>query len=128
MKALFLSAFAMACVATPCLGEDLDGKSLLKHCSALVKQLNGDRVSESEARDANFCIGYLYGFTDSHAIEIMAKPQDPLYCLPAAGIENAKLARIVTKYLKEHPKDLKESGRINVASALAGAFPCSKEK
>lgn len=126
MKTLLLAAVTIFLTAAPCLAEDLDGKSLLKHCNALVKQLNGEKISESEARDANFCVGYLYGFTDSHAVEAMAKPQKPLYCLPGSGIENAKLARLITKHLKEHPKNINESGRINVSVALAKAYPCPK--
>lgn len=126
MKASFLAAIAIVSLATTAFA-DSDGNELLHQCSAAVRQDDGIKTSPEEVMGSVYCLGYLAGFTDSHAFEVgITKPKKPLYCLPEGGNKGTQLARIVTKYLKNHPEDLHRSARLSVAMALSLAFPCSK--
>lgn len=123
MKRLLITA-ALLGNAPSLFAEITSGNLLLRNCNSAVKQDDGGDLNEREALEAVHCLGYLSGFTDSHAMEAIAKPQKPLYCLPENGLENAQLARIVVKHLRKNPEELHGNGRVLVAVALTSAFPC----
>lgn len=125
---IFAAALLVICSGAIIRAEELDGKTLLESCSAAVSIADGKPLGDSqeEVRNVNLCTGYLYGFTDSHELEKLAKPKKRLYCLPTDGVRNEQLARIITTHLKSNPKDLNQSARINVLAALINAFPCKK--
>jgi hypothetical protein len=127
MRTWPFAVIAVVGVATSCLAQQMDdGNNLLRRCNAAVKVADGEKVGEKEGLDALICASYLNGFIDSHALEVIAKPQKEIYCLPEKGLENGQVARIVTKHLKDNPKTLHWSARTLVGISLSRAFPCSK--
>lgn len=103
------------------------GVELLRACAAVVKQADGINVSPQEKVEAIYCLGYLSGFTDSMRLTThFYEPQDQRICLPEQGASNEQLARVVTKWLRDHPNDLHESARMSVMLSLQTAFPCKK--
>ena len=100
-----------------------DGSALLRSCGAAVRLSDGARLSDAETVQAVHCAGYVSGFLDALALLRWKGGATPV-CVPAAGIENDQAARIVVKYLRQHPERLHESGRILLITAIAEAFPC----
>ena len=101
------------------------GLEVLRSCGAAVKQADGLPVSDQERIEAIWCLGYLGGFADSLKLSAsLFKPQNQKVCLPDKGTSNEQLVRIVTKWLKDNPQDLHQSGRMSVLIALGNAFPC----
>ena len=125
MRTFFMASIVLIGLATSALAKEYDGNELLRNCNAAVKQEDGVKIDAVEILGATYCLGYLAGFTSAHSIVVgVAKLKKPLYCAPSNGNETGQLARIVTKYLKNNPKYLHESARINVAAAFTSAFPC----
>lgn len=103
------------------------GIELLRACAAVVKQADGIDISPQGGIESIYCLGYLSGFTDSARLTThFYKTQDQRICLPERGASNEQLARIVTKWFRDHPNDLHESARMSVMLALQTAFPCKK--
>lgn len=99
------------------------GEDLLEACSATVKQQDGGHLSDAELARSFWCVTYLSGFLDAVGLTSSMYGK-PAICLPANGISNDQLARIVTKWLRDNPEHLHESGRMETMIALAKAFPC----
>lgn len=105
----------------------LSGNDLLGSCNDAVNLADGLRLQPTEVSNASYCIGYLSGFTDSMQLAVtFNKIKNPLYCFPPDGIENDQLARIVAKWLKNHPENLHQSARMEVLLAFKSSFPCNK--
>ncbi|MGA2086582.1 MAG: Rap1a/Tai family immunity protein, partial [Terracidiphilus sp.] len=74
------------------------------------------------------CLGYLSGVTDTYLFwkytnnTQKAKVYVPA-CIPE-GATNFELARVVVKYLNDHPNQLHKSYRLLVMLALEDAYPC----
>jgi hypothetical protein len=102
------------------------GIEFLRGCGATVKQADGVAVTVEESIESIWCVGYLSGFAD--ALRLSAtffEPQNQGVCLPEKGVSNEQLARVVTKWLKNHPESLHQSGRTEIMLALGEAFPCN---
>lgn len=112
----------MCCTNGYCL---MTGNDLLKSCSATVKLSDNIKLSAVEASNSSLCIGYLSGFTDSLQLSthLSGVPVNNI-CLPSEGVSNEQLARVMAKWLKDHPEDLHKSVRIEVLNALSHVFPC----
>jgi len=52
------------------------------------------------------------------------KPTPLQFCIPDSGIPVIQAARIIVKYLKEHPEQLHEDGMGLTVAALKDSFPC----
>jgi len=101
-----------------------DGASLLRACNASNKQEDGIEVSDEEAAYALWCSGYVAGYLDGFQISSSTKGAGEKLCLPNAGITNDQAIRVITRWLKDHPETLHQSGRVEILRALASAFPC----
>lgn len=104
------------------LGFSADGNQLLEHCSAT---LNENSSSEDYQR-ASFCRGLLWGVVMTHSTLVALKNSDKYFCLPKGIIINQG-AKIVVKYLNEHPAFLHKGDVALVISAFADAFPCDNQ-
>jgi len=51
--------------------------------------------------------------------------QTALICIPDGKVPVAQLARIVVKWLRDHPERLHEPKSVLALEALSGAFPCT---
>jgi hypothetical protein len=100
------------------------GDELLDACSVVVKRLDGAELSPEDMTKGIWCAAYLSGFVDAVGLTPPVILGQRAVCLPADGVSGGQLARIVTKWLREHPEHLHESGRAETLLALAWAFPC----
>jgi hypothetical protein len=132
-----------------------DGNSLLDSCNAMVdaadnpsslSSLSGDRFAEKLGQ-LNWCAGYLGAMQDVLVqvhVNLILMPltkvtlEGPdkakaywldnlnVACVPDDKVPILQLARIVTKWLREHPERLHElKGTLTIA-ALRDAFPCQQ--
>lgn len=72
-----------------------------------------------------YCVSYLAGFGGRNAL-ITTKDgiKSRVYCPPANGGDWIQLARVFTKWARDHPEQQHLPGYVGVANALAPAFPC----
>lgn len=98
-----------------------DGNSLLRVCKKYID----DPPISANALDIGMCMGYVTGVmeTGSHMQSAGAKAT---YCMPDE-VEIQQLARIVVKYLEEHPADLHYKAAAAVLFSFIDAFPCTGE-
>jgi len=71
------------------------------------------------------CLGFIGGFTDSMSIvRAMKGDRNALFCAPKEGISVEQGARLLVKFLEDHPQILHDEARVAVYVALGKAFPC----
>lgn len=102
----------------PCLAQssDVDGNQLLERCSSYLKARDNPPLTVKEQVNAGFCLGYMSAIADSNA-------RKQHFCAPDnATIE--QLARVVVKWLRDHPEKLHLNAGVSSYTALAIAFPC----
>jgi Rap1a immunity proteins len=110
-----------------------DSNVLLRQCGAAVERLDRG-VAEWGMRDlpkyddSSFCIDFVQGITQSNLLyegilkdRVKDKAQ---FCLPSGGITNAQAARVVVKYLRDHPEELHRHEFTLAFWAFKDAFPC----
>lgn len=123
-----------------------DGNDLLNYCGEVVNYLDSPAPQADDEKELKFgwCVGYLQATDDrienwriAGAIQVMTYQKDgkpaPSHmwadenfantCIPGTA-PMAQLARIVVKWLREHPERLHESKSVLVMDALRDAFPC----
>ncbi len=103
-----------------------DGNELLKQCGTLVAFLDGAAADISKDGQVNFCLGFMQGITQTNLVYQKVLNDNAQFCLPARGITDGQAARIVVKYLRDHPEDLHRSEFVLSFWALKEAFPCKK--
>lgn len=105
------------------------GSDLLANCSAFVKVLNGDKSSKESLEKAGYCYGYLVGISDGlHlmmgvAMQTKSAKNPSLICTPP-GTTVGQHARVLVKYLKDHPEHLHKNSGVLSYVAFTDAFPC----
>ena len=78
-----------------------------------------------ETIDEMKCAAYVLGFLDSYRIISQWLPPDRRFiCLPEQGLQGGQALLTLTKWLREHPSELHNTGRILVFRALKDTFPC----
>lgn len=104
-----------------------DGNSLLKQCSTFsrIDSSEAGNPTGTELMSAGFCLGLMQGIRHTNrAYGVVSKT---LFCEPEHGVTNGQAARVVTKYLQEHPEQLHESDSGLAMFALMEAFPCNNK-
>jgi len=110
-----------------------DGNALLHRCSLVIRMSDGQNVSSSlDNLDAGVCMGLVRGIADTMTLwqSLDHGPVDngEIHgCLPDS-IKTIQLARIVVKYLNDHPERLQNPDTRLVLMALADAFPCKQQQ
>jgi hypothetical protein len=104
---------------------EFTGLDLLHGCAAVIKHSDGRALTPIEDWDMAYWMGFLTGFLDGYAITSYNVEKRPL-CLPSEGVKGEQIARIVHKYLENHPEDLHNTPRILVFRAVLQAFPCKQ--
>lgn len=108
--------------------QEPTGAQLLDECQVAAK--GGPNAPEDAAELAKGmrCLGYLSGVRDTYLFwkntnnTQKAKAYVPA-CIPEEAT-NFELARVVVKYLNDHPNQLHKSYRLLVMLALEDAYPC----
>jgi hypothetical protein len=106
-----------------------DGNALLHNCQTIEKA----ELTDSDAFFLQFCYGYIQAVIDGETVSRGVRSADKShvydkskFCLPESGILYVQLARVVVKYLKEHPEELHWTASALVHSALVKGFSCLK--
>jgi hypothetical protein len=95
-----------------------DGYTLLKECTAFVK---GDSVSE-EKGGLKLWAGCPSSFESALSTDVDNSIRR--VCLPS-NVKNGQLAKIMVKYLEDHPEHLNRDEFELVREVLHKHFPCS---
>lgn len=110
-----------------------DGDALIHNCSLVVKMANGEEVnSPLDNLNAGECMGLVRGIMDTMTLWQSVDHGGPVDntamhgCIPDS-IKTIQGARIVVKYLNDHPERLHVPDTRLVLMAMVDAFPCSKE-
>jgi hypothetical protein len=114
-------ALVILLVGTPVSAESRtsDGNEFLRHCTEFVKE-----YAESELFKAGSCYGFIEGYLETWSI---SQPTPTLlsHCFPETGVPNIQIARIIIKYLQDHPERLHYGRAVLLDIALNKAFPCN---
>ncbi len=118
-------------VAIPCHAEDNvrdDGNTLLRICSIALNIFDetGKDFDVGDAVSGGICMGFMQGITNLNLIYQSMVDHDPLFCIPEGGITNGQAARVVVKYLKNHPEQLHKDMITLTVLAFKKVFPCKK--
>ncbi len=93
------------------------GNHLLTTCNAFVKE-----PPVADSFDVGYCVGFISALVSLQSYYV-AVGASPLFCLPD-GYNNGQGARVLVKYLVDHPESLHKRD-INLAvHAFQVAFPC----
>jgi Rap1a immunity proteins len=107
-----------------------DGNYLLKQCNEVVRFLdsNGER-GDHEA--SGWCLGYVNGFLLGHNAAILSNQSNNpksnaarMFCTEQRNVTPGQLARVLVKFLTEHPNSLDLTPDILTLEAFKEAFPC----
>ena len=92
------------------------------------------RKPSKETTGGAYCLGFLQGtrlmndYLNTPSLKYgFLGAKYALFCQPKIST-NAEAARIVVKYLRDHPERLHEDEFILALAALNAAFPCANEK
>ena len=103
---------------TPAAAQRSTGNDLIQECRKAVRHSEGNQVVEQDAIDAGYCLGLVHGYRDMRHYYL----QD-LFC-PPNSVNDEQMARVVVKYLEEHPAELDERHSAVLVKALQAAWPC----
>ena len=120
---LFLSVAISVTAQTP-----HDGNHLLKECRQMIRGLEGESQNSFQRMESATCLGYIAGFLDAHEWVISVRQVQPFYCLPENGIEEGQAARIIVKWMTDHPNKLHLYDAEIMLRTLGDAFPCKNEE
>ncbi|MEX5683011.1 Rap1a/Tai family immunity protein [Pseudomonas silesiensis] len=117
---------AVALVGTLASGSAmaLDGIGLLSSCQTTIKYSEGDK--NISPFDVGQCTGMVDGVEGAILVLNDSVTSNMKTCYPAAGTTNIQKARIVVKYLQEHPDQLHLPASMLTVIAYMGAFSCKK--
>lgn len=93
------------------------GMDLKKRADALERVTTG-KFTDSDAGDANFFIGFVYGVAQAY--------NGSLICVPE-GTKAGHVVSIVTKFLEDNPEKWNKAANDIVLEALSSTFPCKKK-
>jgi len=102
----------------------LDGNELLSACQATIKFSEGDK--KVSGVDVGQCVGIAEGVEGTVMVLNDSLPANLKTCYPETGTTNIQKARIVVKYLQEHPDQLHLPASALTLIAYKAAFPCKK--
>ena len=88
------------------------GNDLQKYCA-----------DEDDGYTFNLCRGFIRGAFDGHNVVSAIYKKDDVFCLPEE-VTVGQVAKVVLKYLENHPEMLHEMAVGVVYAALFRAFPC----
>ena len=125
MRKALVATIAVLILACPAVALAImdTGIDLLKGCQAIVAVAEKRQVDAATAGNALLCSGYLMGMIDAE--KYLKDAGVNLFCLPNGGISTQQAARIVLKYLNDHPEELHREPRTLVYLSLYNAYPCT---
>jgi hypothetical protein len=137
MKRFVLLSFVIAFVlfihpvnAQPASTQEPNGAQLLAECQVAAKGIPKAPEDAVEFGKGMHCFGYLSGVADTYVFwkQINDSQKANMFvpaCIPEEAT-NFELAKVVVKYLNDHPNQIHKSYRLLVGLAFENAYPCQK--
>ena len=100
-----------------------DGNELLLRCNSAIRAVESGERPFMQATMGAWCLGFVQGFTQTNGM-YRAGGRKVIVCLPKNGVTNVQGARIIVKYLTDHPEQLHELAITIAFVAFVEAFPC----
>ena len=142
----------LACVAVIVLGPGVsltmaqeplhnvnDGNALLRECGAALDAADNEPITDSDTlsrldataledagqrgSDMGQCLGLVIGVWHTHMLLVDGFESREAFC-PPATISAGQMARIVHKYLQEHPVKLHNWDTVLILDAFIDTYPC----
>lgn len=101
------------------------GNDLLPSCSLAVDAMDNRNLNTMQLMESGNCLEYLAGFLDGYTFGAVGGR--PIACFPEDVIVG-QVARIVVKWMKDHPEKLNDPAPVCVLAALFISFPCKTSK
>lgn len=123
---LLILATVILLFLTPLAGAN-DGNDLLTNCNAALTAADHKETSSEDTTiliRGSFCLGLMQGIKHLNRVYELKLKQDALFCLPESDISNEQAARIIVKYLKDHPEKLHLPDSFLAITAFINAYPC----
>jgi hypothetical protein len=120
MKAGIAVAVALAGISVIGGAMAGDGNELLSACQKTVQFLDGQREGGT---DVGYCFGLVNGVGTTMAFQSDNLPKNERICFPN-GLKNEQSARIVARFLQNHPAVLHQDGAVLTIAAFQNAYPC----
>ncbi len=129
MKKIVLVVIAALMLPLSNLALADDGNNLLSQCNVAVDIMDGKKLTADvqggiNAGNSMYCFGLMQGIISLNKLYEVPLRNNALFCTPHSNITNGQAARIVVKYLQEHPEMLHEPDFAITINALIEAFPC----
>jgi hypothetical protein len=134
LGALFVLCF-VPCARAQVIGNgQFSGNELVHACEVAIPT----QIEDKDWIEAFYCLGYLSGARaaigferDINYAESVVRPKQtgpPVFriCIPEEATQD-QLAKVVVKYLNDHPERLHEDAFLLVFAAYSDAFPCPKK-
>jgi hypothetical protein len=108
-----------------------DGNKLLANCNAAIATIDSPSAT-NVTFGAGLCFGLMQGILHMsqmyqvHLVDNMRLERKNILMCPPISVTNGQAARIVVKYLRDHPEELHNFDTFLAFNALADAFPCQK--
>jgi hypothetical protein len=101
--------------------------------SVAADALRGDQIlnwltsKSSSTIDLARTKGYIQGILELYVVLSYRNPDLNIYCVQDKRISTLEATDIIVKWLKNHPKRLKEPAVLLVLHALKDTYPCNKQ-
>jgi hypothetical protein len=117
----WIGAVALVGLMTSGVAIAVDGNQLLRACKEAIRDSDGER--DTSGVDIGYCLGLVNGVMNTmDTMNNYLLPKEKT-CFPE-GLMNKQGARIVAKYLEEHPASLHRDGAFLTMAAFQNAYPC----
>jgi hypothetical protein len=98
------------------------GNEFLEYCATALTVENPEQVDKLSKARAGWCVGYIEGLYEAATV---AGPGPLVGFRAPDGVTIRQFARVVVKYMKDHPADLHQVTAGLCIIALKEAFPCA---
>lgn len=120
MKVEMAAVALSLAISTPALAKNVTGNDMLDSCRAFLK----DPMPSGQIFQAGMCAGYVIGIADGFIYAQIANPASVRVCIPDEGYTVGQGARVLTKYLEDHPEKSNLGVSLIALDAFRAAFPC----
>ncbi|CRM39151.1 hypothetical protein BK634_03320 [Pseudomonas chlororaphis] len=97
------------------------GNEMAENCRAFLKE----KTPRERYFNAGVCAGFVNGVTDTLVLARIASPETIAICIPREGFTMGQAARVLLKYLDDHPETLHENASMLALQAYRAAYPCN---
>lgn len=131
MRRLLVAICLIITAAAPRCYGSTKGEELLEKCQKAIHLVDNGGGLVKDQFDEGWCMGWVESAVSLSALHEQWKSRNQQspgllgVCVAGKGITLIQSARVVVKYLTDHPESLQEDGMELTIAALKGSFPCN---